>query len=65
MNTEKEEPLTDDKIREILRTAKPREYTSDGWEWLASQCKDEELARRCGNFATAQRHREEATIDAI
>lgn len=56
---EKEEPLTDDKIREILRTANPRAYTSDGWNWLASQCKDEGLARRCSDNATAQYHREE------
>lgn len=65
METKENEPLTDDKIRQILSKRNPREYTSDGWDWLASQCKDEDLARQCGNFATAQRHREEATIDAI
>lgn len=59
------EELTDDQIREILRTAKIREYTSDGWDWLARQCKDEDLRRQCSYNATAQYHREEATIDAI
>lgn len=61
----KEEPLTDEKIRHILSTTKIREYTSDGWDWLARQCHDEELRRQCSDNATAQYHREEATIDAI